>query len=88
MLPPDKKQEFGTAAASGFEASRLFIGDPGFEGTRTFWGIDPQQGTTSVRQSRAIVDARVPLLLARYGSVLASKPAGAVIATPKVFSFS
>ncbi len=43
----------------------LFIGDPGFGGEHTFWGVDPEEGSRRVQDSKILVDATVHLLVTR-----------------------
>ncbi len=57
--------DYGGLSLFNSRSEELFIGDPGFDGSNTFWGIDPHEGPEKVQSSGIAVDSTVRLLVTR-----------------------
>lgn len=57
--------DYGGISLFAGSSEQIFFGDPGFEGTRRFWGVDAQEGSLAVQESTVPVDGTVRLLIGR-----------------------
>jgi hypothetical protein len=57
--------DYGGVSFFNGATEHLFFGDLGWFGTHTFWGVDPQEGASAVRESNVSVSSTVRLLIGR-----------------------
>ena len=61
----DNFGDYGGVSLFEDGTEQLFIGDPGFDGSKIFWAVDPQEGAEGVQSSKVRVDSTVRLLVTR-----------------------